>query len=48
MFCRACGVQPFARGKTRDGSPMMAINVRCLEGVEPGELKVQHVDGRSL
>jgi hypothetical protein len=48
LFCRSCGVQPFSRGKNREGSPMMAVNVRCLEGVEPGQLKVTNVDGRSL
>jgi len=27
---------------------MAAVNVRCLEGVEPTELNIEHVDGRSF
>lgn len=30
-----------------DGTPMVAINARCLEGVDPASLKVVHFDGRS-
>ena len=48
LFCPKCGIESFARGKKRDGSPMVAINVRCLEGVEVGDLKLTQVDGRSF
>jgi hypothetical protein len=48
LFCSSCGVQSFGRGKGRDGKPMIALNVRCLEGVEPGDLKITPVDGRKL
>ena len=48
LFCSTCGVQSFARGKGRDGAAMVAINVRCLDGVEPSSLTIQQVDGRSL
>jgi hypothetical protein len=48
LFCPKCGIQAFARGKKRDGAPMVAVNVRCLEGVEPAQLKITNVDGRSL
>src|SRR5947209_18466242 len=34
VFCRHCGVESFARRRTRSGSEMVALNVRCLEGVE--------------
>lgn len=47
LFCRACGVEPFARGKMPDGSPAIAINVRCLEGVDLDALKTAPFDGRS-
>jgi hypothetical protein len=30
-----------------DGSPIAAVNVNCLEGVEPRSLQPKHVDGRS-
>ena len=48
LFCSTCGVQSFAYGFQPDGSPAAAINVNCLEGVEPRELASQAVDGRSF
>lgn len=47
-FCRHCGIKPFARGKRRDGSPTVAVNARCLEGVDPEALTVKKVDGKSF
>lgn len=47
VFCTTCGIKPFARGQMPDGTPTVAINVRCLEGVELEQLVVRHVDGRS-
>src|SRR5687767_13027616 len=44
-FCATCGVRSFARGSMPDGSPIAAINVRCLENVELHDLKVQQFDG---
>jgi hypothetical protein len=46
-FCPACGIHPFAEG-IRSGSPMVMVNVRCLEGVELTSLPVKHFDGRLL
>ena len=48
LFCRSCGVESFARGKTSDGAEMVAINVRCLDGVDLSALKPVRFDGRSL
>jgi hypothetical protein len=48
LFCSTCGIQSFARGRGRDGSEMVAINVRCLDGIDPDALPVKKVDGRSL
>jgi hypothetical protein len=48
QFCPACGVESFARGAMPDGTPMVAVNVRCLEGVDLGALKLTPFDGRSL
>jgi hypothetical protein len=47
LFCKRCGVKSFARGKRRDGEPVVAINVRCLEDVKLEEVPTKHVDGRS-
>jgi hypothetical protein len=46
-FCSVCGVAPFADGE-HDGQALAAVNVRCLEGVEPAELNIRQVDGRSF
>lgn len=48
LFCKVCGIQSFARGISPDGSEMVAINVRCLDDVEPDKLTPQKFDGRSL
>lgn len=47
MFCTVCGVEPFARGMRTDGVHMVALNVRCLDGVEPDTFPVRPFDGRS-
>ena len=46
-FCPVCGVAPFADGRKGD-QPMAGVNVRCLQGVEPAELDIKQVDGRSF
>jgi hypothetical protein len=48
MFCRDCGIESFARGVRPDGQRMIAINVRCLDEVDPENLTVKKFDGRSL
>jgi hypothetical protein len=47
LFCKTCGIESFSYGQMPDGTPIAAINVNCLEGVEPRELKSHHFDGRS-
>jgi hypothetical protein len=47
LFCSTCGVQSFAEGKMPDGTETRAVNVRCLEGVDPATLVVSPVDGKS-
>jgi hypothetical protein len=46
VFCKTCGIKSFARGEGPKG-PMVAINVRCLDGVDPFTVKTQHFDGKS-
>jgi hypothetical protein len=48
VFCRTCGVEPFARGKAKDGSDMFAINVRCLDGIDIAKLSPRPFDGKNL
>lgn len=47
QFCKICGIQPFAYGQMPDGSAVVAINVNCLDGVDPRALPARHVDGRA-
>lgn len=47
VFCKTCGIKPFARGQMPDGTKMVAINTRCLEGVDAHTLEAKHVDGKS-
>lgn len=47
LFCSNCGIQSFGWGTSPDGKKSYAVNARCLDGVDPATLKVEHVDGRS-
>lgn len=47
LFCTTCGVTSFARAVSPAGEDTVAINARCLEGVDPDTLTVQHYDGKS-
>lgn len=47
QFCPVCGVAPFGRGVDREGNATFAINVRCLDGIDPQQFDIQHFDGRS-
>jgi hypothetical protein len=46
-FCPTCGVAPFGMGSDGKGDAMAAMNVRCLEGVDPASLETVPYDGRS-
>jgi hypothetical protein len=48
LFCRQCGVESFGRGAKPDGTEMIAINVRCLDGVDLDAVKPAPFDGKSL
>jgi hypothetical protein len=47
QFCRACGVEAFARGKMLDRTNLVAVNVRCIDDIDRSKLTVSQVDGRS-
>jgi hypothetical protein len=47
-FCPNCGIHPFGEGAGPDGSVMAAVNVRCIEGLDIGSLKVNHYNGRDI
>ena len=48
FFCKNCGVRSFGKGSDGEGNKMVAINVRCLDGVHAEELSPQPHDGRSV
>jgi hypothetical protein len=48
LFCNTCGVQSFARGKGRNGEEHVAINVRCLDGIDISKLNPRPFNGRAL
>ena len=49
LFCSTCGIESFARGKRPiDGADVVAVNARCLDGIDPNALTVKKVDGASL
>ncbi len=49
-FCRTCGIECFAYGAMPDGSPVVAININSLDGIDPRAIAAtaKHVDGRSM
>jgi hypothetical protein len=48
LFCSGCGVESFARGTTPDGQAMVALNLRCLDGLDPDTLTTVPFDGKRL
>ena len=48
MFCSTCGIQSFSRAKGPDGQEMVAVNARCLDGVDVDNLNPKKVDGRNF
>jgi hypothetical protein len=44
-FCKHCGVAPFLRPRSYPENYI--VNIRCLEGVDPGSLPIEPFDGRS-
>ena len=47
-FCQTCGMHPYAEANDKQGNPMAAINIRCLEGVDLASVPVKNFDGRAL
>lgn len=47
LFCASCGMESFARAAKPDGTKMVAVNLRCLDGVDLDTLTPHLFDGRS-
>lgn len=48
LFCKTCGVRAFGRGTGPDGREMVAINARCLDGVDVADLTPHRFDGARI
>ncbi|MBE9603706.1 GFA family protein [Acetobacteraceae bacterium H6797] len=46
-FCATCGILPYARGAMPDGTPMVALNLRCVDGLDLSTIKTVAYDGAS-
>ena len=47
MFCSICGVESFGRGE-RNGTPMVAINVRTIDDVDLNAIERKPVNGKDF
>ena len=47
LFCSTCGIQAFSRAMTPAGRDMVAVNVRCIDGIDLAAVTVSPYDGRS-
>jgi len=48
QFCKTCGVRSYSHGADEKGTRMIAINLRCLAGVDVAKLAVETFDGAAL
>jgi hypothetical protein len=48
LFCKTCGILSYAQALGPNNKPMVAINARCLDGVDATTLPVKHFDGAKL
>ncbi len=46
-FCPVCGIHPYAEATDPKGVPTVAVNIRCVEGIDLDAIPVKHYDGRS-
>jgi hypothetical protein len=47
LFCKTCGTASFGRGSDGNGNEMIAINVRCLDDIDPDTLPTSQYDGKN-
>jgi hypothetical protein len=48
LFCRTCGIRSFSRGKNAKGEETVALNLRCIAGLDAGSLPVHSVDCKNM
>jgi hypothetical protein len=47
LFCSKCGIRSFARGAMPDGTPTVAVNLRCVDDLDVSTLATQQFDGKN-
>lgn len=47
-FCSRCGVRPFSHGAAPDGGEVFAVNLRCLDGLDLGAVKIDQFEGKNI
>jgi hypothetical protein len=47
QFCKTCGCAPFSEATAPDGTPMAAINLRCVEDFDLAGVTISPFDGAS-
>lgn len=47
-FCRRCGIHTHGEADDPKGVPTIAVNLRCVEGLDLDAVPVQRFDGRAL
>ena len=47
LTCKNCGIQSFGKGTSKEGKLTIALNVRCLDGIDINSLKITAVDGKN-
>ena len=49
QFCKTCGIEPFAIGKNpKTGADVVAVNIRCIDGIDISGLTVKFIDGKNF
>lgn len=48
LFCPTCGVRTFSRGRSGKGEETVAVNLRCLAGLDPTKLPQDTFDCAAL
>jgi len=48
LFCKTCGILPFARGTGPDGTAMVAVNIRTIDNVDLSAYKITAYTGKDL
>jgi hypothetical protein len=48
LFCKACGIESFARGTGKNSETHYMISVRCLDGADIGGRDIPEYDGKKL